>query len=483
MTVQYVNRWAREAPTRTALVYNDTPITYGEFACAVEATRRRLVGDGAPAEGVAVALTGSLRSAWVLVLAARAIGLTTVMITDGRRLGELAIRGLSCLLTVGDETPAVDDPALAGLVHIAVPASLLRVAAGRVVATEFVDPPRLGDHILYTSGTTGRYKKVLMDAGRQGARDQMRLDLSGFTPDTVFHALDFGLWTGVAFKAVSAVWRAGGCVVIDQTDARYANFQRYAPTYAQILPEGLRSLIEASDPTRPPSTTLQMLCGGSMVPLGLAPRAVERISTWFTVLYAATELGQSMLSDYNTSDDIVWLAPTKSGRIEVVDEDGADVGPNTEGFLRFRLGETDTDGYLDDPEATAKAYRDGCFYTGDLAMRREDGRIRVLGRADDVLNVKGQKTAVGPIEENLQRGLGVDELCVFLGMAPDGVEELVVAIRSEEPLDKADLLRRLGPSKIFDRVRRIEVFPEFPRTQAGLSKIKRTELRRMVFPD
>ena len=142
----------------------------------------------------------------------------------------------------------------------------------------------------------------------------------------------------------------------------------------------------------------------------------------------------------------------------------------------------DSTGYLDDPEATANAYRDGCFYAGDLAMRRADGRVRILGRADDVLNVKGQKMAVGPIEENLQRGLGVDELCVFLGMARDGVEELVVAIRSNTPLDKEDVLRRLGPSKIFDRVR-IEVLAEFPRTQAGLSKIKRTELRRIVFPE
>jgi acyl-coenzyme A synthetase/AMP-(fatty) acid ligase len=483
MTIQYINRWARETPDKTALIYNDTPVTYAQFARAVEATRQRLIVDGAPTAGVAAVLTGSIQSAWVLILAARALGLTTVMVTDVRRLGELTLRNLSCLLTPVDEPPPPSDPALVGVVHISVPASILRAAEGLDSATGFVDPPRLGDHILYTSGTTGQYKKVLVEAVRQRARDQDRLDLAGMTSDTVFHATDFGLWTGIGFKSVSADWLAGGTVVIDQTDARYANFRRYAPTYAQTLPESLRAIIDASDPSVPPSTTMRLRCGGSLVPLSLAQRAVARISTWFTVGFSATELGSSaMQSDFHTPDDLLWLTPNRPHRVEIVDEGGAEVGPKVEGFLRFRLDDADSTGYLDDPEATAKAYRDGCFYTGDLAMRREDGRVRILGRADDVLNVKGQKLAVAPIEENLQRGLGVDELCVFLGMAADGVEELVVAIRSKEPLDKDDVLRRLGPSKIFDRVR-IEVFPEFPRTQAGLSKIKRTELRRMVFPD
>jgi acyl-coenzyme A synthetase/AMP-(fatty) acid ligase len=483
MTIQYINRWARETPVKTALIYNDTRVTYAEFARAAEATRQLLVAQRTPTEGVAAVLTSSIRTAWILILAARAIGLTTVMITDVRRLGELAIRGLSCVLTPGDEPPPPSDPSLAGLVLITVPTSALHAAEGLDAAASLVDPPKLGDHILYTSGTTGHYKKVLIDSVRQDVRDQERLGISAFTADSVFHAMDFGLWTGIGFKSVSASWLAGGTSVIDQTDARYANFRRHSPTYTQTLPESLRAIIDASDPSIPPSTTMRLRCGGSLVPLSLAQRAVARISTWFTVGFSATELGAPvMMSDFHTPDDLIWLTPIRSGRVEIVDEGGAEVSPGVEGFLRFRLDETDSTEYLDDPEATAKAYRDGCFYTGDLAMRREDGRVRILGRADDVLNVKGQKLAVGPIEENLQRGLGVDELCVFLGMAADGVEELVVAIRSKSPLDREDVLRRLGPSKIFDRVR-IEVFPEFPRTQAGLSKIKRTELRRMVFPD
>jgi acyl-coenzyme A synthetase/AMP-(fatty) acid ligase len=482
MTIQYINRWARETPRKTALIYNDTSITYVELARAVEATRQRLIAGDAPTEGVAAVLTASIRSAWVMILAARSIGLTTVMITDVRRLAELALRGLVCLVTAGDEPPLPSDPALAGLVRITVPASVLQGAEGLDAAAGLVDPSRLGDHILYTSGTTGRYKKVLVDSARQDVRDQERLGISGFSPDSVFHAMDFGLWTGIGFKSVSTVWLAGGTVVFDQTGRRFANLRRYSPTYMQTLPESLRAIIDAADPSLPPSTTLRVRCGGSLVPLGLAERAVARVSTRFMVGFGATELTPWMLSDFRTPDDLVWLTPTRPELVEIVDEGGAEVGPGAEGFLRFRLEDMDITEYLDDPEATATAYRDGCFYTGDLAVRRGDGRVRILGRAGDVLNVKGQKLAVAPIEDDLQRGLGVDELCVFLGMAPDGVEELVVAIRSRQPLDKDELLRRLGPSRIFDRVR-IEIFPEFPRTQAGMSKIKRTELRRMVFPE
>ena len=230
MTSQYINRWARETPTKTAMIHNDTPVTYAVFARAIEATRQRLVAQSAPAEGVAAVLTGDIRSAWVLILAARALGLTTVMISDIRRLPELALRGLVCLVTPGDEPPP-NDPALAGLVHLSVPASALQGADGLDAAAGFSDPPRIGDHILYTSGTTGRYKKVLVESAHQGSRDLDRLGISGFTPESVFHAMDFGLWTGIGFKSVSASWLAGGTSVIDQTDARYANFRRYAPTY------------------------------------------------------------------------------------------------------------------------------------------------------------------------------------------------------------------------------------------------------------
>jgi acyl-coenzyme A synthetase/AMP-(fatty) acid ligase len=483
MTVYYINAGAHRTPDKTALIHNDRRLSYAQFARLIAAARGRLAAEALPAGGVTAILSQSLLTSWVLSAAARSLGRTTVCVSHVGRIGELALSNLTAVVMADDEPRFLADRAALPPVPLVVVASgIVHAAEGLDADLELPETGPLGDHILYTSGTTGAYKKVLVEASKQRARDGARAGVSEFDADTVFHAVDNGLWTGIGFKSPSAVWLSGGAVIVDQTEARYANFLRYDPTYAQTLPENLRAICEARGPDAQPSATLHLRCGGSLVPLALAERAVTRVAKRLTVGFSATELNAVvMLSTFREPDDLLWLRPI-TGQIEIVDDEGRDVGADVEGVFRIRLTALDSKGYLDNPQATARAFRDGCFYTGDLAVRRADGRVRILGRADDVLNVKGQKLAVGPIEENLQRGLGVEELCIFLGLARDGVEELVVAIRSKDPVDKADVLTRLGPSKIFDRVR-VEVFPEFPRTQAGLSKIKRTELRRWVFPD
>jgi acyl-coenzyme A synthetase/AMP-(fatty) acid ligase len=189
---------------------------------------------------------------------------------------------------------------------------------------------------------------------------------------------------------------------------------------------------------------------------------------------------QIMASEFHTADDLNWMTPHPGRVVQVVDEDGAKLPPGVDGLLRIQLDELDSRAYLDDPEATARVFRGGFFYPGDLAVAREDGRVRILGRAADVINIRGQKLAVAPMEEKLQQGLGVDEVALFSGLGADGVEELVVAVRSTTPIERAEVERRLGGSAIFDKVR-VEVFADFPRTENG--KTRRLELRRMLFAD
>jgi acyl-coenzyme A synthetase/AMP-(fatty) acid ligase len=115
-----------------------------------------------------------------------------------------------------------------------------------------------------------------------------------------------------------------------------------------------------------------------------------------------------------------------------------------------------------------------------VAVRRADGRIRVLGRTADVINVKGVKYALAPIEQRLQQNLGVEDVCLFTGLSEGGVEELVVAVQSERDLDALEVERALGASDLFENIR-VETFREFPRTTAGLAKVRRSELRRLAF--
>ena len=77
-----------------------------------------------------------------------------------------------------------------------------------------------------------------------------------------------------------------------------------------------------------------------------------------------------------------------------------------------------------------------------------DGRVRILGRTADVLNMRGLKVAVAPVEMAEQRLLKVDEVCLFSGLDEMGKEELVVAVESDRELPGAELeqLTREFPS-------------------------------------
>jgi acyl-CoA synthetase (AMP-forming)/AMP-acid ligase II len=140
----------------------------------------------------------------------------------------------------------------------------------------------------------------------------------------------------------------------------------------------------------------------------------------------------------------------------------------------------DSSEYLDDPEASAKVFRDGFFYPGDLAVRRGDGRIRVLGRIADVLTVGGNKIPVAPIERAVEEALRVDAVCIFGGLDDEGREKIVVAIETKRDPTAAEQERVAAFLPPFERVQFV-VFPEFPRAAAGMRKIQRRALRQLAF--
>src|SRR5262249_7754736 len=180
---------------------------------------------------------------------------------------------------------------------------------------------------------------------------------------------------------------------------------------------------------------------------------------------------------FTATKDMHWLSPGDGRTVQIVDERGNEC---LEGELRIPLTDIDCTSYLDDQEASAKVFRNGFFYPGDMAVRRADGRIRIRGRVDEVLNVQGRKHAVAPIEHAIQHQLGVDEVCVFSGLNAAGNEELAVAIQSARQLSRPELEGVARWFASFERVR-FMVLNEFPRTDTGTRKTRRSMLKKLVF--
>lgn len=124
------------------------------------------------------------------------------------------------------------------------------------------------------------------------------------------------------------------------------------------------------------------------------------------------------------------IAPTVELRV-VDPESGVERAPGEEGEIVVR-GPTVAKGYYQDPEATAAAFRDGWFHSGDLGVRTNEGLVFYVGRLKDTLKVGGFNVAPQEVESFLRTHAAVDDAAVT--GAPDArLGEVVVAFVKLKP--------------------------------------------------
>ena len=488
MAFDDIYRWAKSQPEKAAIIYNGQTFSYATLARGIEATRRFLERLNPPAGKVAIVVLQNIADAWVNVHALRALGLTTICVPNIATARALQIRNVVCVVTteVEQHTHGIQKSDLQGIPLIVMPSALYaNIFAGEIPRPP-VDAPPPGGHILYTSGTTGSFKKVLMEGHIEDARNEARALSQGFDIGSIDHGLDFGIWSGAGFKQPSAIWHVGGTEIIDQRPDAIDHFFDHRFTKTGILPIAMDRLIKHQDASadyRRPSFEFQISHSGGFMTKRLADSAVEKLTSDFQVTYSATEFIRVPLkSTYRTVEDLHWLKPVAESVVEIVDDNDAPCLAGEEGYVRVLLTDVDANGYLDDPEATAKFFRHGYFYPGDLGVRRTDGAIRILGRSADVLNVRGSKLAVAPLEQRVQEHLGVETVCLFSGLDKMGVEELVVVIEGDQVPSRDEMKKLAATFPQFERLR-FETMSRFPRTEAGMQKVKRSEIRKLIFPD
>ena len=488
MAFDDIYRWATSQPEKAAMIYNGQTFSYATLARGIEATRRFLERLSPPAGKVAVVVLQNIADAWVNAHALRALGLTTICVPNITTARALQIRNVACIVTteVEQHSHNIQKSDLPGIPLIVMPSTLYaNIFAGEIPRPP-VDAPSPGGHILYTAGTTGSFKKVLMEGRIEDTRNEARALSQGFDITSIDHGLDFGIWSGAGFKQPSAIWHVGGTEIIDQRPDAIDHFFDHRFTKTGILPIAMDRLIKHQDASiddHRPSFDFQISHSGGFMTKRLADSVVEKLTSDLQVTYSATEFIRVPLkSRYRTVDDLHWLKSVAGSVAEIVDENDAPCLAGEEGYVRVLLTDVDADGYLDDPEATARFFRHGYFYPGDLGVQRADGAIRILGRSNDVLNVRGSKLAVAPLEQRAQEHLGVETVCLFSGLDKMGVEELVVVIEGDRAPSQDEMQKLAATFPQFERLR-FEMMSRFPRTEAGMQKVKRSEIRKLVFPD
>ncbi len=173
--------------------------------------------------------------------------------------------------------------------------------------------------------------------------------------------------------------------------------------------------------------------------------------------------------------------PGYGWQVKIVDENGNEVKGTDVGELCVK-GDGVMECYYNDPEATAKALKDGWLYTGDMAMKDEDGFIYLVDRKKDVIITGGENLYPVQIEDFIRTCDKVSDVAV-IGLPDERLGEIAAAIikikdgmsATEEEINEFCL----GMPR-YKRPRKI-IFADVPRNPTG--KIEKPLLRKLYGAD
>lgn len=160
---------------------------------------------------------------------------------------------------------------------------------------------------------------------------------------------------------------------------------------------------------------------------------------------------------------------------------GVEIRIAEDGEVLVRGGNV-TSGYFNNPEATAEAFENGWFHTGDIGELDDSGRLMIKGRKKEMIVLPdGRNVFPEDVERVLNALDGVAESAV-VGMKMDGGERVHAALVLEQGADAEDVLRQAN-ARLEDhqRIRGFTVWPapELPRTE-GTRKLKRRAIRQQI---
>lgn len=281
--------------------------------------------------------------------------------------------------------------------------------------------------VVFTSGTTGLPKCVVIRHEGFVGKLEALAQVVPFTPDDLVAVplqltFIFGQW--VSLLALSS----GASLALTprfSPDAREHASVRDA-TALGAVPSMLRAMAQGP---RPFERLRTIVSGGE--PLGM--RLGEAVTArWPEAsifdMYGLTETGAADFCSVSTAarPQGAWIGrPTGGVSYRIVAKDGSGVAVGSAGELQIRTRHGMA-GYLGDPCLTAKAFADGWFRTGDLAVEEYDGRLRLVGRIKDLISRAGNKIHPTEVETALLRHPHI-AACLCAGVPDDAVGERIHA--------------------------------------------------------
>ncbi len=340
---------------------------------------------------------------------------------------------------------------------------------------------------LYTSGTTGRPKGVML--AHRGT-NMMRLsehlepayhwerDDSFINALPNFHLLHLGITLQCLYNGVSIT-------IVRQFDPALVlkTMTALHPTLLTLTPTMLQMLLDHPDAATADFSSLRLtLYAGSAISLGLIKRAIATMPGQFMQFYGSTEAGGASSILRPDEHDLENEGKLQScGRplplveFRIVDGDGHDVADGEPGELMIHQPAI-TKGYWQQPETTASVLQDGWYRSGDIARRDAEGLYYIVDRAKDMIVSGGENIYSAEVENVLSTHPKVAGVAVIGVPDPrwgEAVKAMIIARETVEPDELLGWCReRLAAYKVPKSVDFVESFPLVPS-----GKVSKKDLR------
>ena len=343
---------------------------------------------------------------------------------------------------------------------------------------DHAEPEKQSDGLLmYTSGTTGQPKGVLLSHANLiagGENTQLAHDL--VPADRALCVLPLYHINGLTVTIMGPLI-SGGSVVLPQrfsVSRFWPLITQYLCTWFSVVPTQISYLLHAEaqrSDAAPGQTGLRF---GRSASAPLSPEVQRSFEARFGVpiieTMGLTETTAPILSNPLPPGIRKIGSPgiAFGGEVQIVDKQLQEVPRNTEGELMVR-GNHVMKAYLKNPVATQEALTAGGWLrTGDLAKQDEDGYIFVTGRLKELIIKGGENIAPREIDEALYRHPAVIEAAAFACPCSDYGQrvEAAVSVDSTADLKEAVLLEfcrsHLGDFKMPDKIHFLDELPKGP---------------------
>lgn len=366
---------------------------------------------------------------------------------------------------------------------------LVSSGEGREAPKPEIDPAEDAFAIVYTSGTMGKPKGVVLSHDNLTAPAVHAAEILELVPEDVVAGVTclfnvFGLGPGVLGTVVG-----GASLVLhesDSADELVRTLERYPVTVHHGVPTGFITEMRALEGRNGDLASIRTgIVAGAPVPEGLAARIRDDLVPGIRIGYGLTEAGS--LVTLTRAQDPPGKKVHTVGRplpeveIRVFDVDGSLLPVESIGEIAVR-GPGVMRGYYRQPGETSRSItEDGFFLTGDLGMLDDEGYLHIVGRRKEMVIRGGYNVYPREVEDRLHAHPAVQDVAV-VGLPHEILGEVACAciVPVEGAIVTGEEIREfcrevMADYKVPDLVRFLDVFP-----MTGSGKVRRVELARMI---